>query len=114
MCALFLTACGYRCGSGEVCSRYSSVCVPYVEGDREGLLTSALIRRLSSTALLTYKSQNADLILKACFLPSENINIGFEYAPADKSDNFSSNIVVANEGRLTLGSKWSWSIGAQE
>jgi hypothetical protein len=42
------------------------------------------------------------LVLKACLLPPEDATIGFEYAPADKGDNFSSNIIVANEARITM------------
>jgi hypothetical protein len=100
--ALCLTSCGYRFGRGEVCQRYSTVCVPYVEGDKDGLFTSALIKAFTTSGCLAYGGYGSDLALKVSLLPPEDINIGYEYAPADEATGFSSNVVVANEARLTL------------
>lgn len=109
LCLLFLClpSCGYRFGRGEILERYRTVCVPYVEGDDRGLLTTSLIRTITTRGALAYRSSCADLILKVCLLPPVDENIGFAYAPPDVGDNDFSNLVVANEARLTLTAKVS-------
>jgi hypothetical protein len=82
--------------------RYSSVCVPYVEGDRDGVFTTALVRAVTERGLLAFRSCGADLLLKVCLQEPSDTNIGFIYAPSDKGDNHASNIVVSNEARTTL------------
>lgn len=98
----FLPSCGYRFGRGELIQSYSTVCIPYVAGDRDGIFTAALIRKITSSGCLAYRSTGADLVLQVSLLIPEDINIGFIYAPADKGDDFYSNIVVSNEARVTL------------
>ncbi len=93
-----LTSCGYRWGRGELIEHYSSVCIPYVDGDEEGVMTAALIRAMTTSGALAYRSRGADLQLLVCLLPPEDENIGFVYAPDDQD------IVVSNEARLTLSS----------
>lgn len=92
---LFLTGCGYRLGRGEIVERYNSVSIPYVEGDDQGDLTTALIRSISTSGTLIYRSYCSDLLLKVCLAKPDDMNIGFTYAP-------DSNIVVSNEARLTM------------
>ncbi|MCC5832127.1 MAG: lipopolysaccharide-assembly family protein [Chlamydiales bacterium] len=100
--SLMLPSCGYRVGRGELIERYSSVCIPYVEGDDEGLLTTALIRATTKSGTLAYRSYGSDLMLKVCLLPPLDTNIGFSYAPDDTEDDNFSDIVVSNEARLTM------------
>jgi hypothetical protein len=105
--AFCLPACGYRFGRGEILQRYSTVCVPYAEGDNEGLFTAALVRSVITRGCLAYRSCGADLVLKVCLVKPTDINIGFIYAPPDVGDNEASNIVVSNEARLTLAARVS-------
>ncbi len=102
---LILPSCGYRFGRGDIAERYCSVCVPYVEGDNEGVLTTALIRSLTTSGALAYRSYGSDLVLKVCLLPPRDTNIGFAYAPDDKEDDGFKDIVVSNEARLTMTAK---------
>ncbi len=96
VCLLLVsTGCGYRLGRGEIIERYGSVSVPYVEGDDEGVLTTALIRAITTSGTLAYRSYCSDLLLKVCLAKPEDTNIGFIYAP-------NSDIVVSNEARLTM------------
>ena len=81
---------------------YSTVCIPYVEGDRDGLFTAALIRKITTSGCLTYRSSGADLVLRVSLLLPDDVNIGFIYAPPDKGDDEASNIVVSNEARVSL------------
>ncbi|MFZ0565234.1 MAG: LPS assembly lipoprotein LptE [Chlamydiales bacterium] len=95
---LFLTSCGYRFGQGNLSNCYSTICIPYVQGDEKGLLTNALIRTITTRTALTYSSQGAQLLLKVCLFEPIERNIGFDYSTIPGEDN----IVVSNEGRLTL------------
>lgn len=99
--ALCLTSCGYRAGRGELVSCYDSVCIPYVEGDNQGLLTTALIRTMTTRGTLAYRSSCSDLVLRVCLQKPIDDNIGFAYAPDDEADDGVTNIVVSNEARLT-------------
>jgi len=96
-----LVSCGYRWGSGEILERYSTVCIPYAEGDKDGLFTAALVKAATTRGSLRYTSYGADLTLKVCLLAPEDVNIGFIYAPKhDEKDKFT-HITTANEARLT-------------
>ncbi len=96
----FLTSCGYRFGRGGIRDCYSTISVPYVEGDDTGLMTNALVRTLSTKGGLSYLSSGAQLLLKVCLFEPIDENIGFIYAP--EKDGGISNIVVSNEARLRL------------
>ena len=95
---LFLTSCGYHLGRGEVIERYGSVCIPYVEGDEKGLLTTALVRTMTTKGALAYRTLSSDLILRVCLYEPIDRNIGFTYAPEPDL----SKVVVSNEARLTM------------
>ena len=101
---LFLTACGYRFGRGEILERYSTVCVPFVEGDNQGLFTATLIRTLAAKGSVAYRSSGADLALRVSLLPPSDTNIGFMFAPKKKREEISK-IVVSNEARLGIGAR---------
>ena len=106
LCLLF-SSCGYRFGSGGMIERYNSVCIPYVDGDNEGLLTTALIRAMTTKGALAYSSYGSDLVLKVCLLPPLDTNIGFGFAPDDEEDDHFSDIIVSNEARLTMTATFS-------
>ncbi len=99
---LFLPSCGYHFGRGEIADKYATVCVPYVEGDNLGVLTSSIIRTISSKGALKVVSSGADLVLRVILLPPGDENIGFVYAPPDIGDHYYKKNVVANAARLEL------------
>lgn len=99
---LILTSCGYRFGKGELIQKYHSICIPYVEGDDQGYLTTALVRNMITNGALAYRSYGADLVLKVCLQEPVDTNIGFQYAPKKEEEFGYSNIVVSNEARLTM------------
>jgi hypothetical protein len=104
---LFMTAgCGYRLGRGEIIEQYSSVCIPYVEGDTDGNLTTALIRQMTTKGVLAYRNVGADLLLQVCLLEPVDENIDFAYAPREM-DGKKVKILVSNEARLTLTARIS-------
>lgn len=101
---LCLTSCGYHFGRGDLIERYRTVCIPYVEGDDQGYLTTALIRAMTTNGALGYRSCNSDLVLRVCLLKPVDTNIGFAYAPPkdkEKKNKKKNKIIVSNEARLT-------------
>lgn len=98
---LLSTGCGYHLGRGQLIDGYSTVCIPYVEGDTQGNFTTALIRAMTTRGALAYSSYGADLLLRVCLLEPDDDNIGFIFAPKNK-DTKEFKVLVSNEGRLTL------------
>ncbi|WP_195155528.1 LPS assembly lipoprotein LptE [Candidatus Protochlamydia phocaeensis] len=72
-------SCQYRFGRGELAEQYSTICVPYIEGDTEGELTAEVIKRLSLSGGLRYVSSGGDLILSVKIIEMRDENIGFRY-----------------------------------
>lgn len=95
---LCLVSCGYRLGHGELSERYSTISVPYVEGDLEGKLTAQVIEQLGTSGVFTYKKEGADLTLKAKILDYHDENIGFQYARDNQGNRVDK--VLPNEGRI--------------
>lgn len=82
LCAILLLAlssCGYRFGQGALSEQYSTISVPYIEGDRDGDLTADLIKQMSSSGAFTYASSGGDLILLVKVVDYDEQNIGFRY-----------------------------------
>lgn len=62
-----LVGCGYRAGVGDCQIHGSKICVPYVKGDRKGLLTSQLIYSLKKSGLFSDSAKSAlTLNVKIC------------------------------------------------
>ncbi len=78
MAGLVLTSCGYHLGSGGSLPPIR-VCIPFIEGDKDGLFTEELVRQISSRTSLVYDDQNpqARLVVKIIELRDENV--GFRY-----------------------------------
>lgn len=74
-----LGGCGYTVGGGRSALSGRSISIPYVEGDRFGSLTSALIKQLSGRAGLRYTPCGGDLLLKVSIVDKDDENIGFRY-----------------------------------
>lgn len=98
--ALLCGGCGYRPGHGSFLSSYKTICIPYVEGDDQGVLTTFLIRSFEKQGRLCYRSRGAQLALRVCLFAPEEKTIGFAYAPKDERDV--ENVIVSNEARTFL------------
>ncbi|MGM0440087.1 MAG: LPS assembly lipoprotein LptE [Chlamydiota bacterium] len=97
---ILVTGCGYQWQSpGLLGQEYSSISVPYAEGDRDGFLTSALIHELaSSNAGLAYRTSGGDLTLKVKLLDLIEENIGYHHER--DADNNILKSIVPSESRL--------------
>lgn len=101
---LLASSCGYRLGKGECISKYHSIEIPYVAGDRDGLFTSSLIQAFTQNGTLKVASRyRGQLLLEVCLFQPFEENIGYTLAVKTKHPD----IVVSNEGRVTLTAKVS-------
>jgi hypothetical protein len=75
----FITGCQYQFGHGDLSQRYTTISVPYIEGDQEGELTAYVIKNLSASGVFRYMSCGADLTLKIKLLDLREENIDFRY-----------------------------------
>jgi len=76
----FLAAgCNYQFGRGDLTQRYSTISVPYVEGDQRGDLTSEVIKKVGTSGSFRYVSCGGDLTLKIKLLDFREENINFRY-----------------------------------
>lgn len=98
---LCLSSCaGYRFGHGDLVAPYRTICIPYVEGDNRGQLTTSLIRTFATHGNLKPSTAGAELALEVCLMEPEDENIGFGIAPPQDGDD--TKILVSNEARLTV------------
>lgn len=81
---LLLTSCGYRFGTGPLPKQYTTISVPFAEGDFDGNFTAEIIQELASCGAFKYQNTGGDLILKVVILDFDDENIGFRYHRSKK------------------------------
>lgn len=96
---LFLSACGYHFGLGDLPAKYETISVPYVEGDASGELTAQLIKELGCSGALTYSQNGGELILQVKIVEISEMNVGFRY-DRNKKDKREHDI-IPSETRIT-------------
>ena len=90
----------YSCGYKYEQTRDTTISIPYVKGDTEGLLTEAIIKQIIATSNLSYQSsKDGDLTLEAKIVKYDNENIGFRF-DRDSQGNLQEKI-VPSENRLS-------------
>ncbi len=99
---MIFSGCGYQFGRGAIDNQYTTICIPYVEGDFEGRMTDALIKAVTERGALRYTNTGSELLLKVSLFASEEATIGFAYAPKKRREKFT-HVITSNEARLTLG-----------
>jgi len=73
---LLLTSCSYRAITSE---DRQTVSIPYVRGDEEGFLTSALISAIDRVGLYDYVNSNGDFELKVAIIGDSEETTGYRY-----------------------------------
>jgi hypothetical protein len=100
-----LSSCNYQFGRGELADSYSTVVVPYAEGDKKGELTAEVVKKISSSGVLTYVQSCGDLELKIKMLDLDDENIGFRYDR--KTSGKLKHALIPTETRLKGGAEVS-------
>jgi hypothetical protein len=91
--------CQYSFGRGELASQYSTIYVPYAEGDKEGDLTTQVIKCLSLRGF-RYVNYGGDLILNMKIFELRDENIGFRYDR--KKCGKLKKVIIPTETRVTM------------
>ena len=76
---LLMTGCGYRFAVQPSQDDQPSISVPYVEGDLDGQLTTALIREIAHSGKYRYVTEGGRYELRGKITLSEHDFIGFQY-----------------------------------
>lgn len=100
MSLLSLSGCGYRGEDSNILSHYNSISVPFVVGDQDGSLTSAIVRELSLSSPLPYSHTSGDLVLRVKILDIEEDNVGYRYDR--KKRGTIRKRIIPTETRLTV------------
>lgn len=98
--SLLLNGCGYRGESESPILNYQAITVPFVDGDEDGSLTSAIVRAISTSCPIPYSQYSGDLILRAKILDIDEDNVGYRY-DRKKSGEIRKRLVPC-ETRLTV------------
>lgn len=103
----FVTSCGYRYGPDEgLPSRYSSISVPYIEGDIDGSFTTAVVKAIARSGTFEYRPQNGSLILYIAQVDEDTDNIGFRYdrkKPSELTEDIDKNNKDCHYDQKKLG-----------
>ncbi|CCB87180.1 putative uncharacterized protein [Parachlamydia acanthamoebae UV-7] len=94
---ILMTGCGYRIAAGP-CSSMKTISVPYVQGDKDGALTSAIVRELCNSDCYLYVTNQGDLSLIVKIVDLRDENIGFRYYRKQRGKL--TNSVIPTETRL--------------
>lgn len=97
--AFLCSGCGYQFGTaGDLPSTYHTISVPYVQGDFDGSLTAAVIRRIGTNGCMEYRQSGGALLLQAKIIEISDENIDFRY---DRHKNGSiKHTIIPTETRL--------------
>lgn len=105
LCASMLFSCScYQFGQGgTLATQYSTISVPYVEGDLDGSMTASIINELVRSGPFQFRQTDADLVLKVKVTDLRDENIGFRYDRKKKGKLTHS--IIPTETRLTAYSE---------
>lgn len=93
---LSLPSCGYHTISPE---DRVTLSIPYVRGDEEGFLTSAVISEMNRTGLYDYVNAGGELELKIALVGNNEEVIGFRYDRSEKKGHIKQNLLATENRR---------------
>lgn len=76
---LTCSSCGYKPGYGSSSSHFTTLSVPYVIGDGDGDLTSAIVREVVAASPFEHCTEQGQLLLIVKIVGESDDNIGFGY-----------------------------------
>ena len=97
--SLLLMGCGYHFGHSGLSREYSTISVPYVEGDVNGGLTAAIVRQIARNGSFEYRVDDGNLLLIAKIVDFDDENIGFRYDR--KKKGHLTQTIIPTETRIT-------------
>lgn len=100
LAAVLLTSCGYHMGYQGLSQQYTTLSLPYVEGDSDGSLTSAIAHQVAISGSFQYCVDGGQVILIVKTEKLGEENIGFRYDRNNKGHLTHS--IIPAETRLSL------------
>lgn len=95
-----MTSCNYQFGHGELASKYSTIAVPYAEGDIDGSLTAEVVKKISTSGAFRYVVSDGELLLKIKVVELKDLNIGYRYDR--KRDEQLKHSIIPSESRFII------------
>jgi len=92
-----LPSCHYQFGHGQLANQYSTISVPYADGDPDGHLTSEIIKKICISGAFKYAQNEGDLLLKIKVISIKDQNIGYRYDR--KRDDKIKHSIIPSESR---------------
>jgi hypothetical protein len=96
MLLLVLPSCGYQAISSQ---DRPTISIPYVRGDEEGCLTSAVISEVNRAGLYHYVSTGGELELKIALVGNHEEVIGYRYDRTEKKGRLEQNLLATENRR---------------
>lgn len=105
VCVLILmmgvSSCGYRMTHESSFGQCTTLSVPYVKGDLDGRLTTAIIKKLSESSKWHYAQEQGDCVLDIEVVRHDNSQIGYQYDRVKSTAELIDRL-IPNEGRRTV------------
>jgi hypothetical protein len=79
--SLLTTSCGWHLSNEFSQEQQLSISVPYVYGDHDGALTTALVSEIEKQGSFSYAQEGGQFTLNVELVDSRSDNIGFRYDP---------------------------------
>lgn len=96
-----LTSCQYHFGFSDLQQNYSTLSIPYAQGDLKGELTAEVVKKISSTGAFRYVNNGGDLILEIKILDKREQNIDYRY-DRKKTGKLKKNIIPTETRMVAL------------
>jgi hypothetical protein len=101
---LFLLGCGYHFEGSQPQEEVVSVSIPYIKGDREGLLGAELVKALSASGLFDYDQSSAEFTLQVAIIADGDDRIGFRFDRDATTGKLRDNI-IGTENRRSVSAQ---------
>ena len=99
---LFLSSCGYLFEGAERSYSKTTISIPYVKGDAEGKLTSALTAALSASGAFECMQNGGSLTLMVNILSQGNDRIGYSYDRSGTKGTLDKNLLPTENRKNTV------------
>lgn len=98
---MLFSCCGYHFNDDSgLAAKYTTVSIPYVEGDLDGSLTAAIINEFVRDGTFEYRRTGGALVVNLNLIDYQNNHVGFRYDR--KKDGELRKSVIPTETRRTI------------
>ena len=97
---LALTACGYRLGQGPYVERGTKLSIPYIQGDKNGDFTNALIYAVEAKSSYRFCGGSGDRVLRVAIQEIKKEHVGWRY-DIDSHEELT-DVTIPQETRLVM------------